>query len=184
MFTELMWLIAELLLQILAVIFLPTAFIKFIYKDLDFVTAMVASLWIVFMPAVFGLNTMWDIDSFYRTFVGWGVQGLITYNWSSWAFTAGAVVSCIYAAVLLCCGKGKNLGITIIGFLWFSLFLYGVGLILIPFILFGNFGWQLARDNQAVLLVTLILTCASTIYIGFSDSCKKIFKSRLALVIR
>lgn len=173
--TQILWIVAELLLQVSAVIFLPAAVIKFFYKDLDFLTSMVASLWIIFIPMVLALNTLWNVDSLYASFAGWGVSQVKTYNWMTWALTSGAIVSCVYAALLVCCVRRKQIGNTIIGFFWLSLILNITNLILLPRILFGTFGWQFARDSQTVLFVIFVLTVASSIYIYFSRSCKNLF---------
>lgn len=172
---KLLGLIAQLLLQIFAIIFLPAVVIKYTRKDLSFWTAMVASLWLIFMPIVYLFNTRLGIDSLYTSLWGWGVSQLKTFHWLCWTFTSGALCSSVYCSLLMGFDRGVGIRNNILGFLWLSIGLYAISQVLIPIVLFGDFGWQLAREETTILAINLILAVSTTAYVCLSDNCKKLF---------
>ena len=174
--TVLIQAIVQTLAFFAAVIFVPAIFFKWIVKSLSWGSATLCSVFSLFLPVLILSNNYLEIQQVVEMGTAWGLPHVVEFSSAAWAFTLGSVAASFVVVIQLIQGRGKKIGIDILGFMCLSVVLSLLGLFGVPSVLYGD-SVDMNLANTFFVFEVLITLFFSGVYFVFSDKSREVYWS-------
>ena len=155
-------LFVKILAELLVIILVPAFALKFFKKDLSFGLAFSASILMILLPVLTYVNN---------------VGSVLTLSWMSWGLSTGAIISFLYAAYLIVESRARGTINLVLLFTGLGYLLNLVSQAAAPYLLFGSFGVNLAKEDLPFLCLSLVLALGVGIYVKYSEAAGKTFSN-------
>jgi hypothetical protein len=169
-------LFVKILAELLVIILVPAFALKFFKKDLSFGLAFSASILMILLPVLTYVNNA-ELNNTMLPFASWGVGSVLTLSWMSWGLSTGAIISFLYAAYLIVESRARGTINLVLLFTGLGYLLNLVSQAAAPYLLFGSFGVNLAKEDLPFLCLSLVLALGVGIYVKYFEAAGKTFSN-------
>ena len=174
--TVLIQAIVQTLAFFAVVIFVPAIFFKWIVKSLSRGSAILCSIFSLFLPVLILSNNYLEIQQVVEMGAAWGLPYVVEFSSAAWAFTLGSAAAPLVVVIQLIQGRGKKIGINILGFMCLSAALSLLGLFGVPSVFYGG-SVDMNLANTFFVFELLITLFFSGVYFVFSDKSREVYWS-------
>lgn len=172
--TVLIQAIVQTLAFFAAVIFIPAIFFKWIVKSLSWGAAVLCSIFSLFLPVLILTNNYIEIQQVVEMGAAWGLPYIVEFSSAAWAFTLGSVASSLFVVIQLIQGRGKKIGVSLLGFMCLSAALSLLALFGVPAVFYGD-SVDMNLANTFFVFEVLITLFFSGVYYVFSDKSREVY---------
>ena len=159
-------LFVKILAELLLIILVPAFALKFFKKDLSFGLAFSASILMILLPVLTYVNNA-ELNN----------TILLTLSWMTWGLSTGAIISFLYAAYLIVESRSRGTINLVLLFTGLGYLLNLLSQAAAPYLLFGSFGANLAKEDLPFLCLSLVLALSVGIYVKYSEAAGKTFSN-------
>lgn len=169
-------LFVKIFAELLLIILVPAFALKFFKKDLSFGLAFSASILMILLPVLTYVNNA-ELNNTILPFAAWGVASVLTLSWMTWGLSTGAIISFLYAAYLIVESRSRGTINLVLLFTGLGYLLNLLSQAAAPYLLFGSFGANLAKEDLPFLCLSLVLALSVGIYVKYSEAAGKTFSN-------
>ena len=105
------------------------------------------------------------------------MASVLTLSWMTWGLSTGAIISFLYAAYLIVESRSRGTINLVLLFTGLGYLLNLLSQAAAPYLLFGSFGANLAKEDLPFLCLSLVLALSAGIYVKYSEAAGKTFSN-------